>query len=237
MGHCWPISLDEEADKGAVVASDGIRVESVTHAQTAACSLARTCITDETRERTTPSLLDGCHGGVHIYLCCTCAASKIVDCREVLCNAYRGLYFHSCMYVSMPGFSNDHALETFARKYTENKSTECSQTNSQANKILGASGTPSRHGNTNHPDPLLSKQDVSPPETLPGWMPLPFDIIGRLGVGWQRHCKTCCSIRDLDNQDTLFSFYFFVFFGGLPQVVVVLDHLGEVDVYSAQQGN
>ena len=43
--------------------------------------------------------------------------------------------------------------------------------------------------------------------------------IGWVGVGWRRHCKTCRSIRELDNQGTVFCF-----FGGRPQLVVELDH-------------
>ena len=36
-------------------------------------------------------------------------------------------------------------------------------------------------------------------------------------------CKTCCSPRELDNQDTVF------FVAGRPQLVVELDHLCEVN--------
>ena len=35
--------------------------------------------------------------------------------------------------------------------------------------------------------------------------------IGWVGVGWQRHCRTCRSLRELDNQGT---YFFFCFFGG-----------------------
>ena len=58
----------------------------------------------------------------------------------------------------------------------------------------------------------------------------PPPYIDRVGVGWQRHCETCRSPRELDNQGT-----FFVF-GGHPQLVVELDDLCEVkNLYSAQQ--
>ena len=37
----------------------------------------------------------------------------------------------------------------------------------------------------------------------------PIVSIGRIGVGWQRHCKTCRSLLELlDNQDILFRFCF-----------------------------
>ena len=53
--------------------------------------------------------------------------------------------------------------------------------------------------------------------------------IGWVGVGRQRHCKTCRSLRALDNQGTAF------FLGGRLQLVVELDHLCEVkNLYSAQ---
>ena len=55
---------------------------------------------------------------------------------------------------------------------------------------------------------------------------LPLLFIGWIGVGWQRHCKTCRSLRELDDQGSVF-FFFFVF-GGRLQLVVELDHLCEV---------
>ena len=43
-----------------------------------------------------------------------------------------------------------------------------------------------------------SKQQMSTP---PPW---PILYIGRVGVGWQRHCKTCRSLHELDHQGTVF---------------------------------
>ena len=60
--------------------------------------------------------------------------------------------------------------------------------------------------------------------------PSPNIYIGWVGVSWQRHSKTCCPLRGLDNQGTVL-FYF----GGRPQLVVELDPLYEVkNLYSAQ---
>ena len=50
--------------------------------------------------------------------------------------------------------------------------------------------------------------------------PPPQFYIDWVGVGWQQHCKTCHSLRELDNQGTVFSGG-----GGRPQLVVELDHL------------
>ena len=50
-----------------------------------------------------------------------------------------------------------------------------------------------------------------------------YTHIGRVGVGWQRHDKTCRSLRELDSPGTVF-----FFFGDHPQLVVELDHLCEV---------
>ena len=69
---------------------------------------------------------------------------------------------------------------------------------------------------------LVPGVEVTPP------LPRLF-YLGWVGVGWQRHCRTCRSLRELDNQGTSF------FFGGHPQLVVELDHLCEVhNLYSAQ---
>ena len=70
------------------------------------------------------------------------------------------------------------------------------------------------------------------PFTPPFAPPSPCIYIGCVRVGWQRHCcKTCRSLRELDNQGTIF-----FFFGGRPQLVVELDRLCEVNLYSAQVG-
>ena len=59
--------------------------------------------------------------------------------------------------------------------------------------------------------------------------PIYYAYTGWVGVGWQRHCKTCRSLLELDNQGTSLSF------GGRSQLVVELDHLcGVVTLYSAQ---
>ena len=42
-----------------------------------------------------------------------------------------------------------------------------------------------------------------------------------VGVGWQRRCKTCLSLRELDNQGTVF----FVFFFAVTMMVIELDHV------------
>ena len=57
--------------------------------------------------------------------------------------------------------------------------------------------------------------------------PPPLLYIGWVGVGWQRHSKTRRSLREVDNQGTVF----FLFRGGgsRPQRVVELDHLCEVN--------
>ena len=69
-----------------------------------------------------------------------------------------------------------------------------------------------------------------PKQATNEYAPPPLLYIGWVGVGWQRHCKTCRSLRELDNQGTVFCF-----FGGRPHLVVELDHLCEVnDIYSAQ---
>ena len=39
-----------------------------------------------------------------------------------------------------------------------------------------------------------------------------------IGVGWQRRCKTCQSLRELDTQGTVFFFLLFVF----PMMVIEL---------------
>ena len=76
-----------------------------------------------------------------------------------------------------------------------------------------------------------SKLTVRAPKPPP---PPPLFYIGWVGVGWQRHCKTCHSLRELDNQGTVF---LCVFFGGRPQPVIELDHLCEVkNIYFAQLG-
>ena len=65
---------------------------------------------------------------------------------------------------------------------------------------------------------------LPPPDTPP---PI---YIGRVGVGCQRHCKTCRSLGELDNQGTV------VFFGDRSKLVVQLDNLCEVkNLYSAQE--
>ena len=38
-----------------------------------------------------------------------------------------------------------------------------------------------------------------------------YICIGWVGVGWQRHCKTCRSLHELDNQGTYLFACFFVF--------------------------
>ena len=62
--------------------------------------------------------------------------------------------------------------------------------------------------------------------------PPPLFCIGWVGVGWQRHCITCRSLRELDNQSAVFCF-----FGGRPKLVVELDHLCEVKNLYSTQGN
>ena len=49
--------------------------------------------------------------------------------------------------------------------------------------------------------------------------------VGWVGVGWQRHYKTCRSLLELNNQGTVF-----FLIGGHPQLVVELDHLCEVKI-------
>ena len=62
----------------------------------------------------------------------------------------------------------------------------------------------------------------------------PLFYIGWFGVGWQRHCRTCRSLRELDNQGTVFLSFFFLW-RSPTAVVVELDHLCEVkNLYSAQ---
>ena len=48
--------------------------------------------------------------------------------------------------------------------------------------------------------------------------PAPYTLlVGWVGVGWQRHCKTCRLLIEIDNQGTDFVF------GGRSQLVVKLD--------------
>ena len=56
--------------------------------------------------------------------------------------------------------------------------------------------------------------------------------LGWIGVGWQRHCKTYRSIRELDNQGTQ---RFVLFFLSL-QLAVELDHLCGVESLYTVQG-
>ena len=66
---------------------------------------------------------------------------------------------------------------------------------------------------------------------MPPTPPSPY-YIGWVGVGWQRHCQTCRSLREPDTQGTAS-----LFFGGRSQLVVELDRLCEVNnLYSAQVG-
>ena len=54
---------------------------------------------------------------------------------------------------------------------------------------------------------------LSPPMPSPSrWVfistpPLFYTSIDLVGVGWQRHCRTCCSLRELDNQGIVFFFF------------------------------
>ena len=56
--------------------------------------------------------------------------------------------------------------------------------------------------------------------------------MGWVGVGWQRRCKMCRSLRELDNQGTLF-----LFFRRSPWLPVELDHLCGVQNLTSAQGN
>ena len=60
----------------------------------------------------------------------------------------------------------------------------------------------------------------------------PILYMGWVGVGWQRHSKTCRSPLELDNQGSVC-----FFFGGRPQLVFELDHLCEVNNLCFAQGN
>ena len=54
--------------------------------------------------------------------------------------------------------------------------------------------------------------------------------LGWVGVGWQRHYKTCRSLRELDNQPT-------VLFGHRSQLAIELDILcGVENLHSSQRG-
>ena len=54
--------------------------------------------------------------------------------------------------------------------------------------------------------------------------------IGRIGVGWKQHCKTCRSLDELDHKGTVFFFNF----GGRLQLTVEPGHMwGVGNVYSA----
>ena len=69
----------------------------------------------------------------------------------------------------------------------------------------------------------------------------PRPYIDWVGVGWQRRCKTCSSLLELDNQGTAFFVRLFVcfvcFFGDRSQLVVELDRLcGGSNLYYAQVG-
>ena len=44
----------------------------------------------------------------------------------------------------------------------------------------------------------------------------------RGGVGWQRRCKTCQSLRKLDNQGTIL--FLFLFFFAVTMIVIELYH-------------
>ena len=55
-----------------------------------------------------------------------------------------------------------------------------------------------------------------------------------VGVGWQRHCKACPPLLELDSRGTAYLFIY-LFFAGRSQLVVELDRLCEVkNLYSAQ---
>ena len=62
----------------------------------------------------------------------------------------------------------------------------------------------------------------------------PFSTLylGRVGVGWQRHCRTCRSLLELDSQGTVL----FCSFGGRSQLAVQLDHLCWVETFYSAQG-
>ena len=50
-----------------------------------------------------------------------------------------------------------------------------------------------------------------------------------VGVGWQRRCKTCQSVRELDNRGTVFVFIVFVsccfVFMAVTMMVIELEHI------------
>ena len=46
--------------------------------------------------------------------------------------------------------------------------------------------------------PILTYRTATPPPPLPPWV----------GVGWQRHCKSCCSLLEQDSQGPNFISFF-----------------------------
>ena len=43
-----------------------------------------------------------------------------------------------------------------------------------------------------------------------------------VGVGWQQRCKTCQSLRELDDQGTVFFFFLFL---AVAMMVIELDYI------------
>ena len=74
-----------------------------------------------------------------------------------------------------------------------------------------------------------------PPFLFAVFPPPPLLFLGWVGVGWQRHCKPCRSLLELQTTRVLLLFFFL--FCGRSQLVVELDHLCEVkNLYAAQVG-
>ena len=57
---------------------------------------------------------------------------------------------------------------------------------------------------------LYINQSTPPASRIPLHTLLPLFYLGWVGVGWQRHCKTCRSLRELDNQGTVFCLFVFL---------------------------
>ena len=56
-----------------------------------------------------------------------------------------------------------------------------------------------------------------------------------VGIGWQRRCKTCQSLRELDNQGTVVAVFCFCF--AVTMMVIELDQLCGVENLTPHRGN